>query len=324
MNLFVLIILFLIAAAFFISVLYFLILRPMASKQAVTRIESMQQVDKDDSETESQDQILHEDVLSDNPTLNQILRKTPWMFDLHLFVKQSALGISVANLIAFSLIPAIVVLLIGLLGSNNLLVVILIAAGIGYIPFFIVSSYRKSRFKRFEELLPEAIDLLARSARAGHTFISGMELISDEMSEPLSSEFRRVFDQQNLGLPIKDALRNLALRVPLPDVRIFVTTLIFQHETGGKLAEILSTLAEVIRERFRLMRHIQGVTAQGRLSRNILMAVPVGMGLLMYLKNPEYIMMLFTDPRGKFMFYAAVAAQIIGFFVLQKIIKPKV
>jgi tight adherence protein B len=318
------IIVFLIATAFFVSAISYLVMKPMSSKRAVSRLQSMQKAVAPAPEDSPQDQMLREDVLSDNPALNRFLRQIPLMVDLHLFVKQSALGISVARLLSFSLIPAVVIMSLGWLAGGNLLIVLFIALAIGAIPFSVVAMYRKRRFGRFEESLPEAIDLLARSVRAGHAFTSGLEMISNEMAEPLASEFRRVFEQQNLGLSIREALQNLVLRVPLPDVRVFVTALIIQRETGGNLAEILDNLANVVRERFRLMRHIRGVTAQGRLSRNILMAVPPGMGFLMYLKNPSYIMMLFTDPRGRIMLYAAIAAQIIGFFMLQKIIKPKV
>jgi tight adherence protein B len=246
------------------------------------------------------------------------------MFNLHLFVKQSALGISVGRLLSFSLLPASAVLLIGLLLGSLPLLILIVAGVVGAIPFMVVGFYRKKRFARFEELLPEAIDLLARSVRAGHAFTSGLEMIAEEMSEPLAGEFRRMFEQQNLGVPIREALQNLVLRVPLADVRVFVTALVIQRETGGNLAEILDNLSYVVRERFKLMRHIQAVTAQGRLTRNILLATPPGMGLYMYMMNPDYIRMLFTDPRGKFMLYGAIVSQIIGFFMIQKIIKPKV
>jgi tight adherence protein B len=324
MNFVLLIVVFLIATAFFVSAIHYFIMKPLSSKRAISRLESMQQFAAPAPEPSSQDQMLREDVLSDNPALNRFLRQIPLMINLHLFVKQSALGISVARLLSFSLFPVAAILFLGLAVGGNVMVVLIIAAAVGAIPFMVVAFYRQKRFARFEELLPEAIDLLARSVRAGHAFTSGLEMIADEMAQPLSGEFRRVFEQQNLGLSIREALQNLVLRVPLPDVRVFVTALIIQRETGGNLAEILGNLSNVVRERFRLMRHIRAVTAQGRLSRNILMAVPPGMGFLMYLKNPDYIMMLFTDPRGRIMLYAAIAAQVIGFFMLQKIIKPKV
>jgi tight adherence protein B len=312
-----------VALLLFISAIYLFVAMPLQKKQTLSRFEDIQKVSATPT-ADSQEKILREDVLSDNPAMNRFLRQMPLMIRLHLYVKQSALGISVGKLLTYALVPAILVLILGLLLDKLLMLVLFAAAGVGAIPFAVVGHHRKKRFAKFEELLPEAIDLLARSVRAGHAFTSGLEMIADEMSEPLSGEFRRMFEQQNLGMPIREALQNLVLRVPVPDVRVFVTALIIQRETGGNLAEILDNLSHVVRERFKLMRHIQAVTAQGRLTRNILLAVPPGMGLYMYLMNPDYIMMLFNDPRGQFLLYAAIVSQIIGFFLIQKIIQPKV
>ena len=167
------------------------------------------------------------------------------------------------------------------------------------------------------------LDLLARAVRAGHAFTTGLELIGKEMPEPVASEFRMTFEQQNLGLPLREAFRNLLLRVPLSDVHVFVTALLIQRESGGNLAEILENLATIIRDRFKLVRQVKVFTAQGRITLYILSAVAPLLGLLIFLLNREYISILFTNPLGRKMLLTAIFLQIIGFFVIRKIIQPK-
>jgi tight adherence protein B len=314
---------FAVAMGFFLSILYFLIIRPLEQKQALARFENIQKAVESHA-IDFQEKILHEDVLSNNPRINRLLRKIPLMFELHLYVKQSAMSISVGALLAYSIFPGLGALVLCLLFQVTFILSLFIAAGCSTIPFIVVGFYRKKRFERFEELFPDAMDFLARSVRAGHAFTSGLEMISQEMEEPLAGEFRRVFEQQNLGLPIKDALQNLVVRMPLPDVQIFTTALIIQRETGGNLAEILDNLSLVMRERFKMTRYIRTVTAQGRLSRTILMALPPGLLAYMYAVNRPYTKLLFTEPSLRIALYAAIILQVIGFFWIKKIIQPKV
>jgi tight adherence protein B len=317
------ILVFVVALGFILSVLYFLVIKPLEQKQTLARFENIQKTSESQG-IDFQDKILHEDVLSNNPQLNRLFRKIPGMVELHLYVKQSALSISVGSILAYSIFPALGVVILLLLFNLTFILSFIIAAGCGSIPFLVVNIYRKKRFDRFEELFPDAMDFLARSVRAGHAFTSGLEMISQEMDEPLAGEFRRVFEQQNLGMPIKEALQNLVLRMPLPDVQIFTTALVIQRETGGNLAEILDNLSTVMRERFKMTRYIKTVTAQGRLSRNILMALPPGLLLYMYFVNRKYAELLFTDPGLRIALYAVIVLQVIGFFWIQKIIQPKV
>src|SRR6201987_3441936 len=183
-------------------------------------------------------------------------------------------------------------------------------------PFSIVAFKRKRRLRKFEEHFPEALDLLGRAVRAGHAFTTGLELISNERAEPLAGEFRTAFEEQNFGLPLRDALLNLSERVPIIDVRFFVTALLIQKETGGNLAEILDGLARVIRDRFRIYREVRVRTAQGRLTAGILIALPLGMMMLMRILNPKYIGVLFTDPKGVLVLTVAGIMQLIGSMVI--------
>ena len=180
------------------------------------------------------------------------------------------------------------------------------------IPFVIIAIKRQRRFFRIEEQFPDAIDLLGRAVRAGHAFTTGLDLIAKEMPSPVSDEFQRVYEQQNLGLPLRDAFENMMRRVPLIDIRIFVTALMIQRESGGNLAEILDNLATIIRERFKLMRQIRVFTAQGRMSLYVLVAVPPLMGMMLYFLRREYIMRLFTDPLGNKFLIAGIVLQVIG------------
>jgi tight adherence protein B len=218
-----------------------------------------------------------------------------------------------------SLILALFGFLLGWMASLPALLLGLSVLGAGTIPLLVVAYKRRQRFSKFEELFPDALDLLARAVRAGHAFTTGFELIATEMPEPLAGEFRTTYDQQNLGLPLREALQNLIERVPGGDVRLFVTALQIQRESGGNLAEILDNLSEVIRARFTLYRHIKTVTAEGRMSLYFLMVLPIATGILMYLTNPDYMTPLFQEPLGHQLLEVAAGLQILGYFVIRKI-----
>jgi len=192
------------------------------------------------------------------------------------------------------------------------------------IPIAVVAFRRNRRLKQFEQRFPEALDLLGRAVRAGHAFTAGLEMVSKDSPEPVAGEFRTTFEEQNFGLPLRDALANMTARVPLVDVRFFVTALMIQKDTGGNLAELLDELARVIRERFRIHREVQIKTAQGRLTAMILIAMPAGMLVLMKIMNPAYVNVLFEDPLGIRMLMGAAVLQFIGAGILWKIVQIEV
>jgi tight adherence protein B len=194
----------------------------------------------------------------------------------------------------------------------------------GFLPYSYASYRRTKRFQKFEELFPEAIDTLARAVRAGHAFTTALELIANELSEPVASEFRKLFEEQKFGLPVRDALMNLAERVPLVDVKFFVTAVMLQRETGGNLAEILDNLSYVIRERFKIMRQVRVYTAQGRLTMMLLMGLPPVIVITMLTTSPAFIRPLFADPIGHFLVVAGIVLQTLGYFVIRKIIRIQV
>ncbi len=210
---------------------------------------------------------------------------------------------------------------IGLLTLTRYWPAALIAAVIGAsIPYLIVRYRRNKRMYKFEEMLPEAIDLLGRAIRAGHPLSAGLKMVADETTEPIQSEFRRTHEENRFGLPFDDALLAMADRVGIVDVRILVTAILIQREVGGNLAEVLDNLANVIRVRFTIRRQLRVYTAQGRFSGYVLAVLPVAVGGAIYSLNPSYIRLLFTDPIGKLMLLTAVVFQIIGFLWIRKIV----
>jgi tight adherence protein B len=194
----------------------------------------------------------------------------------------------------------------------------------GMIPYLIVRHKRSVRLNKLEEQFPDALDFLARSMRAGHAFSISLEMIGEEMADPLGQEFRALFNEQNLGAPLDIALRNFTLRVPLLDVRFFSSSVLLQKQTGGNLSEILSRLAYVIRERFRLKGQVKAASAHGRLTATILALLPVATMLGLLVVAPGYLQAMASDDDGKWMIGGAIFAQILGNFFIKKIINIKV
>jgi tight adherence protein B len=194
----------------------------------------------------------------------------------------------------------------------------------GSIPYLIVRSKRKKRLATLEEQFPEALDFLARSMRAGHAFSISLEMLGEEMADPLGQEFRALFNEQNLGAPIDIALRNFSVRVPLLDVRFFTSSVLLQKQTGGNLSEILSRLAYVIRERFRLKGQVKAASAHGRLTATILTVLPVATMLCLLAVAPGYLQGMAEDSDGKYLIGGAIVAQILGNYFIKRIIDIKV
>ena len=194
----------------------------------------------------------------------------------------------------------------------------------GALPLLYVIRKRSTRLKRFEELFPESLEFVARSMRAGHAFSVSLEMIHREFQEPLAGEFRRTFEEHNLGLPLDVALQSLAKRVPSLDVHFFVSAVLLQKRTGGNLAEILDKLAYVIRERFKLRGRIRAISAHGRMTGAALTCIPLGVGIIMFYVNPDYAKFFFTDDVGNIMLGAAIGLQIIGYAIIRQIVKIEV
>ncbi len=194
----------------------------------------------------------------------------------------------------------------------------------GALPFGWLVHCRTARLKRFEEQFPEALDLLSRAIRAGHAFQTAMGMVADELPQPVGPEFKKTFDEQNYGLPLRDALAQLSERVPLLDVRFFVTAVLIQRDTGGNLSEILDNLAHVVRERFKILRQVRVHTAHGRFTGYVLLALPAALGVVLSFINPEHMAVLFQEHMGQMLLMSAIVLQTIGFLWIRKVIKIEV
>jgi tight adherence protein B len=200
----------------------------------------------------------------------------------------------------------------------------LTAASFGLMPLVWLILRRRRRLRAFAVQLPDALELMARALRAGHSLAAGFNLVADEMTLPISKEFGRVFEEQNLGVTLEDALNDMSNRIPNLDLRFFATAVILQRQTGGDLAEILDKIGYLVRERFKIWGQIQALTGEGRLSGIVLLALPPLLFLAVYRLNPDYVMVLFTDPMGQKMLAGGAVLQLLGALLIRKIINIKV
>lgn len=299
-------------------------LRPSASEKAVEqRLRTIERVSTGSVPDEVAD-LLRQEKLSDVPWIDELMQQVPVFHRLHQVLTQAESSWTVGMLVSLSV--ACLVLGTWLLNfrSPSIFLSLLGGAALASGPYIFLLVKRWKRLSRFEELLPDTIDLMARALRAGHTITSSLEMVASEGNEPAASEFRRVFEEQNFGLPLREAMLNLAGRVPLPDVSFLVTAILVQKETGGNLAEVLDKTAAVIRDRFRLRGQLKVYTAQGRLTGWILAAMPFLMFVLLNLVNPAYERVLLDDPVGRKLIYAGVVLLITGGWVIRKVIDIKV
>jgi len=272
--------------------------------------------------------LVRDELLSEIPAFDSLLRRSARVSNLQILLSQANIDMRAGNVLLICLVTAAACgALVFLAGGSSpwapmVAWVALILGGI--LPYSYVSYRRTRRFQRFEELFPEAIDTLARAVRAGHAFTVALEMIANEVSDPIASEFRKLFEEQKFGLPVRDALMNLTERVPLVDVKFFVTAVMLQRETGGNLAEILDNLSYVIRERFKIMRQVRVYTAQGRLTMMLLMGLPPIIVVTMLILNPSFIRPLFADPIGHVLVVAGITLQTFGYFVIRRIIQIQV
>ena len=267
---------------------------------------------------------LRDEVLSRIPAFDTWLRRSERVSVLQKVLAQGNVDVRAGNFLMLCAASAVAFAAIAFFASGNLLFG-WAGAMIGFfIPYAYASHRRTKRFQKFEEKFPEAIDTLARAVRAGHAFTTALEMIANEVSEPVAGEFRQLYEEQKFGLPVRDALLNLADRIPLVDVKFFVTAVMLQRETGGNLAEILDNLSYVIRERFKIQRQVRVHTAQGRLTMVLLMALPPTIVLVMMTINPGFIRPLFTDPIGHALIIGGITLQTLGYFVIRRIIRIQV
>ncbi len=239
---------------------------------------------------------------------------------LKMLIERSGLKLSVGTLVLMCIFAAMATFAVVRLLTVYTTPALILAPIAAAIPFLYVRGKAKKRLNLFEEQFPEAIDLIARALRAGHALPTALQLASEEIPDPVGTEFRLLFEQQNYGLSMTEALREFGERVPLLDARFFVTTVQTQREMGGNLSEVLDKLAAVIRERFKVKRHVRAVSAHGRITGVVLAALPPVVAGILFILSPSHIRLLIDDPLGLYMVTGAIVLQVVGVLIIRRIV----
>ena len=272
----------------------------------------------------SQTDILRKRVLSDIPLLDKVLLVIPGLYPLEVLIKQANSQHPIGFYILFSILLGIT----GFWGTaflmRNITLQVIVGFIWAYLPILKLQHQKKRRLAKFQEQLPEALDLIARAMRAGHAFSTGLRLVSKEFDDPIGPEFDAVLEEINFGLSVSDALKNLGERVESPDLRYFIVCVLLQRETGGNLSELLNSLAFLIRERFKLRGKIRTLSAEGRMSAWLLVMLPFCLGVFLYYANPEFLGLLFTKTAGRKMLFVGMGLMAAGTLVMRKMINFRV
>jgi tight adherence protein B len=269
-------------------------------------------------------QLAREELMSEIPWLNRVLIKLQVSSKLKQMIDQADSHITVMRLVLFSLTAgALATLAVSMISTSYLLM-----GFFGFVatvlPFLHIHNKRKKRLKKFLQLLPDALDLMARGLSAGHAFTEALHMVATEMPEPISTEFRKTYEEQNLGLSLKLALQNMVERVPLLDLRMCVTAVLIQRETGGNLSELLEKVAYTIRERFRIMEDLKTMTLSSRWSAWLLCGLPIFLAIYVTLMNPGYMDVMWRDARGQRLLALAAIMQLLGMLMVQRIMKIRI
>ncbi|HEX3560606.1 MAG TPA: type II secretion system F family protein [Pyrinomonadaceae bacterium] len=268
--------------------------------------------------------LAREELMSEIPLLNRALLELQFATRLRRVIDQADLNLTVTRLLMFSAMAGILGALAVWMLTPNWLLALPAGLSAAALPFVHVFWKRHKRLNDFLSLLPDALDLMSRALQAGHAFAESLHMVSTEMPEPISTEFRKTYEEQNLGLSLKLALENLSERVPLLDLRMCITAILIQRETGGNLAEVLEKVAQTIRERFRILEDLKTLTTSSRMSAWILCGLPIFIAVAVTVMNPEYMSVLWSDPRGHRLLAVAIALQITGMLVIRKILRIKI
>ncbi len=264
------------------------------------------------------------ELMSEIPWLNRWLVRMQAALQMKRMLDQADLHITPSRLVMFSAMAGMLAALAASVITVSILVMIVCGLLAAALPFAHVWWKRKKRFDHFLEHLPDALDLMSRALSAGHAFSEAMHMVSAEMPEPIATEFRKTYEEQNLGLSLKLALENLVDRIPLLDLRMCVTAVLIQRETGGNLAEILEKVAYTIRERFRIMGDLKTLTTSSRMSAWLLCGLPIFVTLAITAMNPDYMTVLWKDPRGHYLIATALFLQVTGMLIVRKILRIKI
>ena len=304
--------------------LYLFTSRASDKKRAILKERLADAIRSSAQSTDVDVQLAREELMSEIPWIHRVLIRLQASSKLKQMIDQADSHITVMRLVLFSLTAgALAVLAVSMISTSYLLMGFFgfIAAAF---PFLHIHTKRKKRLKKFLQLLPDALDLMSRGLSAGHAFTEALQMVATEMPEPISAEFRKTYEEQNLGLSLKLALENMVERVPLLDLRMCVTAVLIQRETGGNLSELLEKVAYTIRERFRIMEDLKTMTLSSRWSAWLLCALPIFLAVYVTIMNPGYMDVMWRDARGNRLLAVAAIMQVLGMLMVQKIMKIRI
>ncbi|HEX5886014.1 MAG TPA: type II secretion system F family protein [Pyrinomonadaceae bacterium] len=312
------------ACLFMVYALYLITSRTSEAKRTILKERLADAIRSSVHSKDLEVQLVRRELLSEIPWVNRVMLGIQVTSQMKKMIDQAASEVTVMRLILFSLTAGVLAFLAVSMISTSYLMMFFFAIVATALPFVHILAKRRKRLNKFLQLLPDALDLMSRGLSAGHAFTEALQMVSTEMPEPIASEFRKTYDEQNLGLSLKLALENMVERVPLLDLRMCVTAVLIQRETGGNLSELLEKVAHTIRERFKIMEDLKTMTLSSRWSAWLLCALPIFLAVYVTLMNPGYMDVMWRDPRGHWLLAIAAIMQILGMLMVQKIMRIKI
>ncbi len=312
------------AGLFLTYTLFLFTSRASDKKRAILKERLADAIRSSAHSTDMDVQLARQELLSEIPWMNRVLIKLQVSSKLKQMIDQADAHITVMRLILFSLTAGVLAFLAVSMLSTSYLLMGFFGVIATVLPYLYIHTKRKKRLKKFLQLLPDALDLMSRGLSAGHAFTEALQMVSTEMPEPIATEFRKTYEEQNLGLSLKLALENLVERVPILDLRMCVTAVLIQRETGGNLSELLEKVAYTIRERFRIMEDLKTMTLSSRWSAWLLCALPILLAVYVTFMNPGYMDVMWRDARGNRLLAIAAIMQVLGMLMVQKIMKIRI
>ena len=312
------------ASLFMVYTLYLITSRSSDAKRELLKERLADAIRSSVHSTDEDVQLARQELMSEIPWVNRVLLRLQVTSKLKQVIDQADSHITVMRLVLFSLTAGVLAFLAVIMLSPSYVIAAFFAVIAAALPFLHILSKRKKRLNKFLQLLPDALDLMSRGLSAGHAFTEALQMVASEMPEPISMEFRKTYEEQNLGLSLKLALENLVERVPLLDLRMCVTAVMIQRETGGNLSELLEKVAYTIRERFKIMEDLKTMTLSSRWSAWLLCGLPIFLAVYVTLMNPGYMDVMWRDPRGHWLLAIAAIMQVLGMLMVQKIMKIRI
>ena len=312
------------ACLFMVYALYLITSRTSEAKRTILKERLADAIRSSVHSKDLEVQLVRRELLSEIPWVNRVMLGIQVTSQMKKMIDQAASEVTVMRLILFSLTAGVLAFLAVSMISTSYLMMFFFAIVATALPFIHILAKRKKRLNKFLQLLPDALDLMSRGLSAGHAFTEALQMVSTEMPEPIASEFRKTYDEQNLGLSLKLALENMVERVPLLDLRMCVTAVLIQRETGGNLSELLEKVAHTIRERFKIMEDLKTMTLSSRWSAWLLCFLPIFLAIYVTVMNPGYMDVMWRDPRGHWLLAIAAIMQILGMLMVQKIMRIKI